>query len=143
VKVTAMDLAVLMAVAMTEYLPKAFQAAFSGEELDIESEMEQFFANALDDPEAKMVTNNITIPLVKVEDQWKIDLSEDSSLEFANAVTGGLVDFLTGNWVGVPVLLVPSLFYSETASILSVSVGAGEWTQLRRICVGMPYCTST
>ncbi|MGI6665952.1 MAG: hypothetical protein ACOX5Q_00650 [Bacillota bacterium] len=95
VEVTAMDLAVLMAVAMTEYLPKAFQAAFSGEELDIESEMEHFFANALDDPEAKMVTNNITIPLVKVEDQWKIDLSEDSSLEFANAVTGGLVDFLT------------------------------------------------
>lgn len=95
VKVTAMDLAAMMAVLMTEFLPKAFEAAFSGEELDVESEMNQFFADAVDDPEAKMVTNNITIHLVRVEDQWKIDLNEDNSLEFVNAVSGGLVNFLS------------------------------------------------
>lgn len=95
VKVTAMDLAAMMAVLMTEFLPKAFEAAFGGEELDVESEMKQFFADAVDDPEAKMVTNNITIHLVKVEDQWKIDLNEDNSLEFVNAVSGGLVNFLS------------------------------------------------
>ena len=60
VKVTAMDLAAMMAVLMTEFLPKAFEAAFSGEELDVESEMNQFFADAVDDPEAKMVMSTAT-----------------------------------------------------------------------------------
>lgn len=88
VKVTSPDLLRITGQVMTELLPVAFAMAFSQEQSSQNTEalFEQYFENAIKDPNAPMVTSDITVQLERKNGSWVIK-PDDALL---NAITGNL-----------------------------------------------------
>lgn len=90
VRVTSPDLLRITGQVMTELLPMAFAMAFSQEQSSQSAEalFEQYFENAIKDPNAPMVTSDITVQLERKDGSWVIK-PDDALL---NAITGNLAE---------------------------------------------------
>jgi predicted small lipoprotein YifL len=88
-EIETVDMKIIMGTIFQEMLAEAFAQAFSGEETDEEAqdeEMTKLLVEGMNEPSAKKVTNKVNIKLVKVDGDWKVDVSD----ELLNALTGGL-----------------------------------------------------
>jgi hypothetical protein len=85
-KVTSIDMVSVVTDVMNKILPLAFASAFDENSNDdkIEELTEQYFDNAMSDPDAPTVTNEVTIKLVKEKGGWLIVPDDD----LLNALTG-------------------------------------------------------
>ncbi|CEO89975.1 DUF4878 domain-containing protein [Syntrophaceticus schinkii] len=85
-KVTSIDMVSVVTDVMNKILPLAFASAFDENSNDdkIEELTEQYFDNAMSDPNAPTVTSEVTIKLVKEKGDWLIVPDDD----LLNALTG-------------------------------------------------------
>ncbi|NLO88837.1 MAG: DUF4878 domain-containing protein [Clostridia bacterium] len=88
VKITAPDLLRITGNVMRELLPMAFAMAFSKEQSEEETNalFEQYFENAINDPNASMTTSEVNFILEKKEGSWVVVPNE----ELLNALTGNM-----------------------------------------------------
>lgn len=88
VKVTAPDLLRITSKAMSELLPMAFAMAFSEGQSQEKSDalFQQYFENAINDPNAPMTTSNIKVKLEKKDGSWVVKPDD----ELLNALTGNM-----------------------------------------------------
>lgn len=94
-EITSVDLATLMEELIREYLPLALQMAMTGAtQEEIEAEAKRLFGDKMSLADMKMVTNQVTFSLTKVQGKWLIEFDEASALEFVNGVFGGIGDFI-------------------------------------------------
>lgn len=94
-EITAVDLATLMETLIAEYLPLAMQMAMAGAtEEEIAAEAQKIFGEKVNLSDMKMVTNNVTFSLTKVQGKWLVEFDQEGSLDFINGVFGGLGDML-------------------------------------------------
>ncbi len=95
-EITSVDLATLIEALVGQYLPLAMQMAMAGAtEEEIAAEAQRIFGDKMNLSDMKMVTNDVTFSLTKVQGKWLIEFDKDSALEFLNGVFGGLGDVLT------------------------------------------------
>jgi predicted small lipoprotein YifL len=88
-EIETVDMKIIIGTIFQEMLAEAFAQAFSGEETDEEAqdeEMTKLLVEGMNEPSAKKVTNKVNIQLVKVDGDWKVEVSD----ELLNALTGGL-----------------------------------------------------
>jgi len=88
-KITTVD----MKSVFQEFIVKAMEYAFSNigaevSEAEQQAKMEEILVACIAKEDAKRVTKEVTIKVVKEDKQWKIQSDES----FANAITGGLQD---------------------------------------------------
>ncbi len=85
-KITSIDMVSVVTDVMGKIMPLAFASAFDedADDSNIEELTEQYFENALSDPDAPTVTSDITIKLVKEDGDWLIVPDDD----LLNALTG-------------------------------------------------------
>lgn len=85
-KVTSIDMVSVATDVMNKILPLAFASAFDENSNDdkIEELTDQYFENAMSDPDAPTITSEITIKLVKEKGDWLIVPDDD----LLNAMTG-------------------------------------------------------
>lgn len=94
-EITAVDLATLMETLIGEYLPLAMQMAMAGAtEEEIAAEAQKIFGEKVNLSDMKMVTNDVTFSLTKVQGKWLVEFDQEGSLDFINGVFGGLGDML-------------------------------------------------
>lgn len=98
VSITSVDMGGILSKLIAEAFGTALVAAFSGgkSQEDMNKDLEVALIKALKDPDAPMVTTDVTLSLKKTDGKWLIALDDSSSKEFANAITGGLGDFAEG-----------------------------------------------
>lgn len=78
-----------MAKVFGEFIMEAFSLAFSDiEEEEMNSKMMEIFTNLINREDNEMVTITVDINLKKINDEWKIDMSD----ELSNAIFGGMVE---------------------------------------------------
>ena len=87
-KITAPDLLRIVSQTMSELIPMAFAMAFSEEEADdkMDAMIQQYFENAISDPNAPMTVSDTQIKLEKIDGTWFV-IPDD---ELINALTGNL-----------------------------------------------------
>ncbi len=85
-KVTSIDMVSVVTDVMGKIMPLAFASAFdeNSDDKKIEELTDQYFENAMSDPDAPTVTNEVTIKLVKEDGDWSIVPDDD----LLNAMTG-------------------------------------------------------
>jgi hypothetical protein len=95
VSITSVNMGGILSEIMVEAFGAALLAAFSDgkSQEDLAKGVEASLIKALKDPDAPMVTTDVTISLKKTDGKWLIALDEESSKEFGNAICGGLGDF--------------------------------------------------
>lgn len=94
-EITAVDLGTLVEALIGEFLPVALQMAMTGAtQEEIAAEAERVFGDITNLSDLKMVTNDVTFTLVKVQGKWLIEFDEDGAIEFLNGVFGGLGDVI-------------------------------------------------
>ncbi|MGE5580201.1 MAG: hypothetical protein ACM3WU_09185 [Bacillota bacterium] len=95
-EITAVDLATLVEAVIGEYLPLAMQMAMSGAtQEEIAAEAQRIFGDKMTSiSDMRMVTNEVTFSLTKVQGKWLIEFDEEGGVEFLNGVFGGLGDVL-------------------------------------------------
>lgn len=81
----------VVAAAVKNMIASAFSAAFGGAELDADEMFKQALADAIGTEDTTSNTADITLSLVKVGKEWKIDDVPD---EIADVMTAGLVSAL-------------------------------------------------
>jgi len=88
VKITAPDLLRITSKAMSELLPMAFAMAFSEDQSQEETDtfIQQYFENAISDPNGPITTSDIKITLEKKDGSWVIQPND----ELFNALTGNV-----------------------------------------------------
>ncbi|MDN5363984.1 MAG: hypothetical protein PWQ91_1045 [Eubacteriales bacterium] len=88
VKVTAPDLLRITSKAMSELLPMTFAMALSEDQSQEKSDalFQQYFENAINDPNAPMTTSNIKVKLEKKDGSWIVKPDN----ELLNALTGNM-----------------------------------------------------
>lgn len=94
VKVTAPDLLRITSKAVGELLPMAFAMAFSQDQSQEKTDalFQQYFENAINDPNAPMVTSDVQIKLQKKDGSWVVVPDES----FVNAITGNMAKAFAG-----------------------------------------------
>lgn len=94
VAITSVDMVGVFIDVITRALSLAFTASF-GEgpsETDMQAALEKTLLDALEDPDAPMITKDVSLCLKIAEGKWMVFFDEESANVFANAVTGGLGD---------------------------------------------------
>jgi len=88
VKVMAPDLLRITSKAMSELLPMAFAMAFSEDQSQEKSDalFQQYFENAINDPNAPMTPSDIKVKLEKKDGSWIVKPGD----ELLNALTGNM-----------------------------------------------------
>lgn len=88
VKVTAPDLLRITSKAMSELLPMVFAMAFSEDQSQEKSDalFQQYFENAINDPNAPMTTSDVKVKLEKKDGSWIVKPDD----ELLNALTGNM-----------------------------------------------------
>ncbi len=88
VKVTAPDLLRITSKAMSELLPMAFAMAFSENQSQEKTDalFQQYFENAINDPNAPMTTSDVKVKLEKKDGSWIVKPDD----ELLNALTGNM-----------------------------------------------------
>lgn len=72
-KITSVDLLTITTEVMGKLMPLAFAAAFSDNpDSEMDNLADQYFKNALSDPNAPMVTNDVVINMTKLDGKWVI-----------------------------------------------------------------------
>lgn len=96
VTITAVDMPKVFGEAIATAFEAIFEHLFDDDYSEDETNklLEETLVEGLKNPAAGMVTKNLVIPLKKVEDIWRILYDDESGLDIANAVTGGLMDAL-------------------------------------------------
>jgi len=92
-QITSIDLGRVVTGAMNDLMAIAFAEAFSEnndpeKEKKQEAAVEQYFINAINDPNAPKTTTYVKINLVKTNDGWKI--SKDNNDELISALIGNV-----------------------------------------------------
>jgi len=84
-KVTSIDMVRVFTEVMNQIMPLAFASAFDENSSEkIEELTDQYFMNAISDPDAPTITSEVTVKLVKEEGKWLIEPDDD----LLNAMTG-------------------------------------------------------
>lgn len=87
-KITSLDLVKITTTVMSEIMPLALATVFD-EDSDndkLDELTEQYFNNAILDPEAPTITNTVTITLNKTDNSWLIEPND----ELMNGVMGNI-----------------------------------------------------
>jgi len=94
-EITSVYLATLMETLIAEYLPLAMQMAMAGAtEEEIAAEAQRVLGDKMNLSDVKMVTNDVTFSLTKVQGKWLVEFDEEGALDFFNGVFGGLGDVI-------------------------------------------------
>lgn len=94
VKITAPDLLRITSKAISEIMPMAFAMAFSEDQSQEQTDalFQQYFENAISDPNAPMVTSDVDISLEKKDGSWVVILDD----ALVNALTGNMAKAFAG-----------------------------------------------